>query len=400
MRDIHGTIPIVCGLLFLAACVSSIGVSKYPGSFDELEHISYAARLQETRSVLPRFEEQKTLFPGDMSRWDDRPNYLPHPSPFYVFIALVLDRRLPPAQAILAPRLASAGLLFLGVVAVLAAGTRQFGQHRLALLLVCLEVGLCPKLIAVSGQVSNDSLAFLGGALAYWGASEDDRGPWRGPTGIGLGLLFALWAKLSAGLAVGAFTSIFLLLRAPLRLSYLFSLVIGLVVGSIPYLLIIMSYGTPVPIVAEDSGNVHQLHSFCTYLPAFLLTLGDTWAIARTGTWPITHLDDVLTISLFWAMIACAAGGGQLAWSFRHEPRPAIAVAGSAAFALVLPIHLWFASTSLGFSLPAASFRYYLPLWPPLAHTVAYGVMAAGARWRALLAVISFGALIIGWLTQ
>ena len=395
----HRAIPIICGLLFFAACVASIGVTKFPGSFDELEHLSYAARLQETRSVLPRFEEQKTLSPGDTSRWDHRPNYLPHPSPFYVFIALVLDRRLPPAQAILAPRLASAGLLFLGIVAALAAGTRQFGRDRLALLLFCLEIGLCPKLIALSGQVSNDSLAFLGGALAYWGASEDERGSWRGPTGIGLGLLFALWAKLNAGLAVGAFTSIFLLFRAPLQLSELLGLVIGMVVGSIPYLLIFISYGTLVPVVAEDSGNVHQLHSFSTYLPAFLLTIGDTWAISRTGTWPITQVGDVLTISLFWAMIACAARGGQLAWSFRHEPRPAIAVAGSAAFAMVLPIHLWFASTSLSFSLPAASFRYYLPLWPPLAHTIAYGVMAAGPRWRALLAVISFGSLIIGWLT-
>jgi hypothetical protein len=46
-------------------------------------------------------------------------------------------------------------------------------------------------------------------------------------------------------------------------------------------------------------------------------------------------------------------------------------------FALVLPIHLWFASASLGYSLPAASFRYYLPLWPPLAHAIAFAVVAA-----------------------
>jgi hypothetical protein len=65
---------------------------------------------------------------------------------------------------------------------------------------------------------------------------------------------------------------------------------------------------------------------------------------------------------------------------------------------LVLPIHLWFASTNLGFSLPAASFRYYLPLWPPLAHAVASGVIAASAPWRTVLATISLAALIAGWL--
>ena len=65
------------------------------------------------------------------------------------------------------------------------------------------------------------------------------------------------------------------------------------------------------------------------------------------------------------------------------------------------PIHLWFASTSLGFSLPAASFRYYLPLWPPLAHAVAFGVAAErGVPWRrASLVMVSFAALAVGWLS-
>jgi hypothetical protein len=391
-------IPIVCGLLFWAACVASIGRTEFPGIFDELEHISYAARLQETGSVLPRFEEQRTLSLGDISRWDDRPNYLAHPSPFYLFMAVVLDRSLPPGQAILAPRLASAGLLLIGVMAALDAGRRQFERDRLALLLFCLGVGLCPKLIAVSGQVSNDSLAFLGGALAYWGASEDERCYWRGATAIGLGLILALWAKLNAGLAVGTWIGIFLLLRAPLRFSLLLSVGIGIVVGSIPYLSILMSYGTLVPVVAEDFGNVLQIDGFATYLPVFLLTLGNTWALSHTGEWPITQAGDIVTIFLFWAMITCAVRGGQLAWPRRHEPWAAIAVAGGAAFALVLPIHLWFASTSLGFSLPAASFRYYLPLWPALAHAVGSGVMAARAPGRAPLAMVSFAALIIGWL--
>jgi hypothetical protein len=50
----RGAIPIACGLLFCAAYVASIGRTEFPGIFDELEHISYAARLQETGSVLPR----------------------------------------------------------------------------------------------------------------------------------------------------------------------------------------------------------------------------------------------------------------------------------------------------------------------------------------------------------
>ena len=397
----HRAIPIVCGLLSLIACIASIEFTEFPGVFDELEHISYAAHLQETGRVLPRFEEQRRLSLWDwrdLGQWDHRSNYLTHPSPFYVLMALVLNRALPPAQAILAPRLASAALLLIGVMAVLNAGTRPFGRDRLVLVLFCLLVALCPKLISVSGQVSNDSLAFLGGALAYWGAIQEERRCWRGPTAIGLGLLFALWAKLSAGLAVGVWIGIFLLLRTRLRLSVLLSIGFAIVVGSIPYLLIVMRYGKLVPVVAEDFGNVLQMDCFAAYLPVFLLTLGNTWVISHTGEWPITQMGAVLAILLFWAMVACAACGGKLAWPFRHEPRGAIGVAGDAAFALVLPVHLWFASANLGFSLPAASFRYYLPLWPPLAHAIAFGVTAAGARWRKILATISLAALIAGWL--
>jgi hypothetical protein len=93
---VHRAILITCLLLFSGTCLALIATTKFPSAFDELEHISYAAHLQETGRLLPRFEEQKTLSPGDLGRWDDRPNYLGHPSPFYLLMALLLDRTLPP----------------------------------------------------------------------------------------------------------------------------------------------------------------------------------------------------------------------------------------------------------------------------------------------------------------
>src|SRR4051812_31380141 len=115
-------ILMTCLLLFSGTCLALIATTRFPSAFDELEHVSYAAYLQETGRLLPRFEEQKTLSPGDLSRWDDRPNYLAHPSPFYLLMAMVLDRTLQPGQAILMPRLASAGLLLLGVALEQTAG--------------------------------------------------------------------------------------------------------------------------------------------------------------------------------------------------------------------------------------------------------------------------------------
>jgi hypothetical protein len=394
-------VPIMCLLLFSGACLELIVTTEFPAAFDELEHISYAAYLQETGRLLPRFEEQKILSPGDMSQWDDRLNYLGHPSPFYALIALVLDRTLPPTQAILMPRLASAGLLLVGVALALGAGRHHFERDRVALILFCLAVALCPKLLAVSGQVSNDSLAFLGGALVYWGVSQEERRCWHGPAAIGLGLALVFWSKPNAGLAVGVWLGIFLLLRKPLRPGLMLAAGLGLAIGCVPYVFLIMSYGAVVPIVVENFGNVRQMDDFASYLPVFLLTLGNTWALSQTGEWPITQAGAVVTILLFWAVIGCAAYGGRAAWPCRRAPRAAVAVAAPVAFALVLAIHLWFASTSLGFSLPAASFRYYLPLWPPLAHAVAFGVVAGrGAPWcRTFLIVVSFAALVVGWLS-
>ncbi len=267
-------IPLLCLLAFLLIGLSLITTRSYPGAFDELEHISYAAFLQETGRLLPKFEEQRTLAVDDMGHWTDRPNYLPHPSPFYVFVSLFLDRTLAPAQAILPPRLASAGLLLLGVALALWAGWRHFGQDRAALLTFCLLLALCPKLLAVASQVTNDSLAVLGGALAYWGASTEERRHRIGLVGIALGLTLAFWAKPNAGLAVGAWLGVFALLRPARRPALLLALAAAVAVGALPYLFIIEGYGALVPVTVEQFGHVRQLGSFSSYLPAFLLIIG------------------------------------------------------------------------------------------------------------------------------
>ena len=393
-------IPLLCLLAFLFIGLSLITTRPYPGAFDELEHVSYAAFLQQTGRLLPRFEEQRILVIDDMSRWTDRPNYLGHPSPFYVFVGLFLNRTLAPPQAILPPRLASAGVLLLGAALALWAGWRHFGQDRAALLIFCLLLALCPKLLEVASQVTNDSLAFLGGALAYWGASAEERRHRTGLVGIALGLTLALWAKPNAGLAVGAWLGVFALLRPTRGSALLLALAAALAVGALPYLFIVEGYGALVPVTVEQFGHVRQLGSFGSYLPAFLFTIGHTWSFARTSAWPPPSTAGLAASLLFWAMIACAAIGGCLARYRRWTACGAIAVAAPLAFALVLPIHLWFSATKLGYSLPAASFRYYLPLWPPLAHSLAYGVMAARLPWQRLtLASVSLAALAVGWLS-
>lgn len=393
-------VPLLCLLTSCLIGLSLIATKAYPAAFDELEHISYAAFLQETGRLLPKFEEQKTLFVEDMSRWSDQPNYLGHPSPFYLFIGLFLDRALAPDQAILLPRLASAGLVLAGVALALWGGWRHFGQDRAALLVFCVAIALCPKLLAISGQVTNDALAFLGGAIAYWGASTEERRRWFTLASIALGLTIALWSKPNAGLAVGAWLGVFALLRTRRCTGLWLALACSAALGIIPYYFIIRGYSILVPVTAEQFGNVRQLDGFASYLPAFLLNIGYTWSFSQTGTWPLSKGSSFLATGLFWAMIACAIFGGVMAGRRGWATRDAVAAAAPIAFAIVLPIHLWFSATRLGFSLPAASFRYYLPLWPALAHACAYGSATTRLIWLQLfITSVTLAALIIGWIS-
>lgn len=381
-------------LLFVGIAAGLITTTSFPAP-DELEHVSYAAHLREAGTVLPEFEAQRTLVPTDFSQWDTRPNYIGHPSAYYLFIGSFLDRSLPPQQAVLLPRLASLGLLLAGLAVALAAGARSFGRDRTALAVFCIGLPLCPEMLSITRQVTNDSLAVLGGALAYWGASGQDRPRWRSGVGIALGLVCALWAKPNAGLEVGLFLAALAALRGSGRSGLLLPAALGGLIGTVPYLLMVRDYGALVPVTAEGVWEVRHMADFREYLPVFLSNLGYTWGLLKTGVWPIPTAAGVLTIVAFWAMMGCVVVGAWPARQQLSDPRAAVAAAAVIAFLLVLPIHLWFASAKLGYSVPAASFRYYLPLWPALVHALAWAVLAARRPWHRVL-FVSIGGAALG----
>ncbi len=239
----------------------------------------------------------------------------------------------------------------------------------------------------------------LGGALAYWAVSSPGR-RWSAPVAA-LGLLLAFWAKLNAGLSVAVLLAVVFLLQRQIRPRWLLFHALGGLVGVVPYLLMLRTYGALVPVTAESVGNVAHLNSFGGYVPAFLLNLGYTgytWGFSRTGQWPIANVTDILTVLAFWAMMGCTVVGAWFARERLPGARPVLAMAAPLAFAAVLPVHFWFSATDLSYSLPAASFRYDLPLWPALAHTMAYAVMAAPkVVYRAALIAIGAFALGFGW---
>ncbi len=392
-------------LVFVVLCVSLVFTKPYPSAFDELEHVSYAAHLQETGRIIPVFEEQRTLVETDMARWQDRVNYLGHPSPYYLYVGLFLDRTQAVGRAIIAPRLASAALVLGGVVLVLLTGARAFAGDRLALAVFCLLIAACPKLHAMAGQVTNDALAWLAGGLAYWGASR--LGPAASPprrragalAAIGLALLLALWAKPNAGLAVGVFLGAIALLQGRGLPLVAATLGAAALIGLVPYGFIVTRYHALVPLTVEELGGVHQLGSLAAYLPAFLVTLAYTWCFDETGTWPMPGPLAWGAAGLVWLLLALTLAGGWLAVRQRAwSPLERVAFAGPVAALVVLPIHFWFSATRLGYSLPAASFRYYLPLWPGMAHAAAFLVLRAPRPWlRWGAAGVAAAAVGVGW---
>lgn len=421
--------PLLALLAFTTIAIILAWTKTWPSAFDELEHVSYAAWLQETGRLLPDLPAMHTLAAEDLTRWNPAPNYLPHPSPYYLYITSFLDRTLPPRQAVLLPRLASAALVALGVALTLFAAKRHLPQSlsgrrrgwgtqspspiaeeshstpdQLAQFVFCLLVALCPKLLAVAGQVTNDALALLAGGLAYWGACTLDRRPWPARTALLLAMLFALWAKPNAGIAIGAFLGVYGLLRLRSLPALLPPLIAGSLLGAIPYVFILRQHGALVPMSVEQLGGVHQLGSYAAYVPAFLVNVAYTWCFAQTGTWPVTNPAGDIAVLLVWLLLACTVIGALLAARTPATPSRApscvIAIAAPVAFLLVLPIHFWYSATTLGFSIPAASFRYYLPIWPALAHAVAWAVARAPRAWqRHAIATLAIATLVLGWIS-
>jgi hypothetical protein len=377
-------------IVFLILTTTIVRYAAFPGGFDELQHLSYAAFLQETGDLLPHFEAQKTLSSTDLRQWTQEPNYIGHPSPFYLFEQLFLTRALAPESAAMAPRLASLSLLLIGVILTLSAGWPHFRNDAYAGFVFCCLTALCPKLLVISSQVTNDSLAFLGGALVYGAVNKSyEQRRWSHWLVV-LGLTFGLWAKLTAGLLIGSWLGFYLLVSRPFRRDILFHACVGGLVGLAPYAVIVAQYGRLVPVAHETlMPSDPSYGAFSNFWLSFVFALGATWGFVQRHSYVVT--------ALFWLMMGSTGLVSYLAWRRRDQLPAAIAVTAPLAFAVVLPVHMWFASSALRHSIFAASFRYYLPIWPMLAHNLGYGILIPSRPWqRKLLFLLVLSAVCAG----
>lgn len=400
--------------LLLGAAVALL--APFPLGFDEAAHLSYVLHLAETGRFWPDFESMELLEPG--SAGGATLNYLNHPPGHYWMLAqLVRSGLLGGDGLVLGLRLLDLSLSGAGAAVLLSLGPALPWPRPARLLYATLVVGT-PMLPVLGGLVTNDDLAFLGGALAFRGAADlllrsgGSRGAgWRAWVMTGSGVAAASAAKLPAAIGTWAFLLAVLVIlcrrngSAPiLRLVPLAAL--GLAAAAvIPYLVYWVAHGSPAPMTPGHAAVLLDRLDGAS-LPA---VGGDVWSFAQHFVsslvmfWPPalprTPFEAQMLIlplmGLALGLLGVAASGLRMARGCA-DPLDRLSFAGSAALLTLGAVH--FAYTYSRFLetgwLKGLYPRYYFPLLAVL--PAAAGSFVARLEPRAgtaLAAVVGTGTL-------
>ncbi|QUD88591.1 hypothetical protein [Phenylobacterium montanum] len=346
--------------------------AHFPQSLDEIQHLSFVRAMEAQPSLFPHYEALRTLDPGCLC-WGAQPNYLPHPSPYYLLMAPI-DRL--SGGSFIALRIADVAISTVGVALMLAGGFRLLRGWRpravFALFLV-----LFPKLGLISGIINDDNAALVATGLAFLGLADFHlRGRLVDAAVLGAGLALAGWSKLTTALMVGFTFAFAEALRLKDRSSppplYAYATVIaGGAIGALPSLVNLVRYGGFVYFSEARAVPPSQRTpiGLAAYGLTFLRQMVDGWS--ATGPTPT-----LLTIALYAVLLLGAAAAALALRERRPEPEAAAwRVAAAAVLALVptVALQFWFGWMSLvqhGF-LDLAQPRYYYGLWPGFALALA-----------------------------
>ena len=399
-------------VIFAGRCLVVAWFGPFPNAYDEQAHFSFALHVLQTGEIIPSFDDLRLIDPAMPGRWTEQGNYLNHPSPYYVLMAAAAAPfELAAADLIRLWRLLNVVLAAVGLALILRLG-REAGWSAPAQAAFVALIALNPTLPVLGGIVSNDNLAFLGGALTCLGvfrllAGARSVGVWMT---VAAGVLIASLAKLTALLLCSLLLAFTLArLVATSGLAALGSRRAGLclcaaALGLVPYLLLVLEHGSPAPFTA---GQAAVLASRLAEMPE--------WQASRLGFWPyVGHFGQSLLV--YWPPVtpagtaqmallalpaAClglsligvlgalrsAAGGGS------DDPTAQFVVCGALAMAVMAGIHLEFTFArhqETGW-LRGVYPRYYFPLLAVLPAACAW-LIERGARetqpWAAAAVVI------------
>ena len=361
---------IVCSALFAALCFhESASVASPNVNLDEQGHISYALHLTQFRSFFPALSDMR-LYDFAANVWSREPNFINHPPLSHHLLNLFSDFD-PFGHG---ARMASISFFALGFATIIYALHRTGMFSNLGLAAVTMFCVLL-KVQRFGETFSNDSVAFLGGGLAFlsavllWKKDLSNRALHAALALGALGTALCIAAKLNAAILTGVFILVILASFALherasfVRISkplLLLSAALCLA-AALPYLVFVQEFGTPAP---DTPGQIKMLSDnldgqrlgFAAYLFQSLIV-----ALQNAGK------DAFITYAIFAAV---AAGAAQLI-SFRRQagafPLQPFAQAALAATALTLALHLGFSfQRHLQYGWQPELFpRYYFPLLGP-----------------------------------
>lgn len=346
----------------------------FPNDTDEIQHLSLAYQVKESPTLFLKYPDLKVLAAPAFQTWGEEGNYLVHPSLYYHLIGFFLPDDETMRPAFLTARYVNVGVSTLALLVIFMAGASTLVHPRHHLIFAA-TVTLCPMIGGLGGQINNDNLALLGGALVLAGLSGTvHKGSSPSSSALmALGFAVGCWTKLIAGMLLGAWIVLvyaFIFLRRPdQRPSAVYGVVLvaALVVGISPYAYNLFAYGAPLYDTAHFYADAAapRLSSVVDYMGWFFYALSATWVTNQPA--------DVLQLATLVLVLGLSVTGAWrgVAGKLRgREATFAILAAGAlGAVALVIPIHFVYAyemhlETGI---MSGPVFRYYLAIWAGVA---------------------------------
>jgi hypothetical protein len=367
---------------FVLHCLGFAWFGAFPNPYDEAAHFSFALHVLQTGDLLPAFADLRLIDPETVTGWTDRPNYLNHPSGYYALLAAAAAPfELAPAELVRFWRLLNVALAA-GVVALILRLGRDAGWSVPAQAAFAALVALNPALPVLGSIVSNDNLAFLGGALTCLGtfrllSGRRSAGTWASAAA---GVLLAGLAKLTAALLCGlllAGTIAWLIATEGPRVLRSASALLCLLVATLgfaPYLWFLLEHGSPAPLTA---GQAAILERRLAEIPGWRDSRLDFWPYARHFAWsllvywsPVTPIRPpqiallVLPATALAVSLVAVLAALPPARRGTYDPTARFVACGAAAMAVMAAVHLEFTFArhqETGW-LRGVYPRYYFPL--------------------------------------
>ena len=371
------TTTVVILVLFVASATASSLRKPITQGFDEVAHISYVAYLQTDGPKWPWFSEMRMIDPVTF-QFDAEQSYLNHP-PFYYWLVAALGPHVVQQPASLTfHRLLNVVLVAMGLFALLVMA-RRMKLEQTEFYAFTIMIVATPVLASLAGSVNNDNLGLFGGALALLGLHTYVASSSRTWLIVACcGLLAASAAKLTGLLLVGTTLTVVVALLAMHRKFCRIDaaiVAIALAVAAAPYVLFVIQYGSPAPNTpaqaamltsgAAAAGWAEGLRmGFAAYILFFLKSFVMEWmpALKPRGIFHLALL--ALPTAIILVSIAGWIASIRALLSGAARPADFIVIAGMAAFASTLAIHIAFSyerHLQTGWMMDAYP-RYYLPL--------------------------------------